>query len=739
MFLPGIEASELYASGSPFENHIWLPNSPFNQDVPSLDLTNSAAANNVYTKEKDVLGNAYGVYGVYDSFVNQMNNLATGANPLMNAWEPIAYDWRLDYNQLLTQGNDVNGNIYYRGTNATTSTPYIIQELKKLAASSRTGKVTIIAHSNGGLLAKALIQYLGTTTAQQLVDKVVMVATPQLGTPETIVTILHGADQALPFEVFPIVFNNADARYLSLSTPVSYNLLPSQQYQNNALQPLISIDPASLPDWVQKYGSVIVNSQKLRSFLTDTSRGASSYSDIATPAIASTSLFDSAAATHSQLDNWTPPQGIKLITIAGWGNPTTSSINYEKLPWYQCAFVTLTSGITTPSNCSATTRITYTPQSIVDGDGTVVDTSAEWANGTSSTRYWVDLNAINKVFGVSKPSFLSTKHADIFQVSQLRTLLVNLLANSSTSTLPQYISNSRPVYTGTDPRLYFFLHSPLTLGFVDSSGNYTGSTATTSIFNVPGVDYERIGEVQWLSVPKSLAGQVALHATGTGSFTLDVQNVNGNNILATTSFVGIPNATSTIATLAIDPSVSPTASSNLKVDFNGDGIIDTTLHSKDGGVVLPDFVPPEAIISVSTSTKDISVLGIDDVSSTTTVNKTATTTTITDQSGNATTLYFNKTYTNNLLTYARLTGINYGTATIALPTSFLYVWNTSKTLVSQTVVADNIFAIEALYNKVTNKTTIIVLKKNTPIQTTTVTGLAVIKLTTSKGAISYSW
>ncbi|HEV8666977.1 MAG TPA: hypothetical protein VN665_04010, partial [Candidatus Paceibacterota bacterium] len=178
---------------------------------------------------------------------------------------------------------------------------------------------------------------------------------------------------------------------------------------------------------------------------------------------------------------------------------------------------------------------------------------------------------------------------------------------------------------------------------------------------------------------------------------------------------------------------------NLKVDFNGDGIIDTTLHSKDGGVVLPDFVPPEAIISVSTSTKDISVLGIDDVSSTTTVNKTATTTTITDQSGNATTLYFNKTYTNNLLTYARLTGINYGTATIALPTSFLYVWNTSKTLVSQTVVADNIFAIEALYNKVTNKTTIIVLKKNTPIQTTTVTGLAVIKLTTSKGAISYSW
>jgi len=39
----------------------------------------------------------------------------------------------------------------------------------------------------------------------------------------------------------------------------------------------------------------------------------------------------------------------------------------------------------------------------------------------------------------------------------------------------------------------------------------------------------------------------------------------------------------------------------------------------------------------------------------------------------------------------------------------------------------------------THKTTTIVLKKNVPIQTTTITGLAVIKLTTSKGAINYSW
>jgi pimeloyl-ACP methyl ester carboxylesterase len=53
----------------------------------------------------------------------------------------------------------LDGKIYYRGTNAATSTPYIIQELRRLAATSKTGKVTIIAHSNGGLLAKALLTH----------------------------------------------------------------------------------------------------------------------------------------------------------------------------------------------------------------------------------------------------------------------------------------------------------------------------------------------------------------------------------------------------------------------------------------------------------------------------------------------------------------------------------------------------------------------------------------------------
>ena len=159
-------------------------------------------------------------------------------------------------------------------------------------------------------------------------------------------------------------------------------------------------------------------------------------------------------------------------------------------------------------------------------------------------------------------------------------------------------------------------------------------------------------------------------------------------------------------------------------------------------IVKIDKVAPEALITVSTSTKDFLITGIDNLSSTT-ITKTATSTTVTDQAGNTLTLNFQKTFTGNLLTLAKLTSIKYGTSTpISLPTQFVYIWNpltNPPTLLSQTVIVDNNYVIEAAYDKSKNKTTIIVKKKGTPIQTISVSGLCIIKLTSSKGTLNYSW
>jgi pimeloyl-ACP methyl ester carboxylesterase len=727
MFLPGIEGSHLYVDDILGQDQIWEPNRLLD-DLGNLDLSQNA---NVYTRHGDVVQNFYGHYPTYQTFFSQLNqDQQTG---VFNQWEPIAYDWRLDYQELLTSGAETSGGkIYYHGSNAATSSPFIIQELKRLASTSRTGKVTIIAHSNGGLLAKALLLQPGLS---QYVDKVIMIDVPQLGTPQAVAALLNGFDSGFPFPVSEF-FSDANARTLGKVTPVAYNLLPSQLYFQNNTIPVITFNQNlnNITNWKTKYSDPL-NLQKgvdsessLQTFMTDTTRAPLplSQNDLNTPTVVSPTLFANAAAAHPQLDNWQPPQGVKLITIAGWGVPTLVSIEYSQK--YNCSNSQNSTVCADVGN-----NITYTPTLIIEGDGTVVATSSMWTAGVAAEQYWVNLQQIDKT---SQTWFV---HANILEIPVLQTLLSTLITNGSTAFLPQNISKTKPMDDTSSPNTYFILHSPLTLGFTDNQGNYTGSTATTTLFNIPGVDYERFGEVQWLSVPRNLAGKVIMQGTGSGSFSLDIESVNGDTVLATTSFAGVPSATSTIATLVIDPSQSPTASSTLQVDLNGDGVVDTKLQAKQGSVVLPDLTPPEALFSADVISHDLAVTGVDDTSSTT-VQKSATTIVITDQAGNKTTLTFQKTYSNNLLTLAKLTSIQYGNATpIALPTFFAYVWDSKQILLSQTVVADNQFVIQATYDKTKNKTTIVVLQKNIPIKTQTAPGLAIIKLTTNKGAINYSW
>ncbi len=575
MFLPGIQSSRLYAPGQVLtENRIWEPNSPFGNDVPSLDMTNPSATDVVYTKDGDIIGSAYNLYGIYGSFINQMNSLK---GSVIEDWEPIAYDWRLDYDDLLDYGHQTaDGKIYYRGNNsATTSDPYIVQELKRLASTSRTDKVTIIAHSNGGLLARKM---LTRPELAQYVDRVIIVASPQLGTPQAIGGLLHGFGQALPEEKLPFFLSAANARFLGLAMPMAYNLLPSDSYFHYTQTPVIKFDPFTLHDWVEKYGGLITTQNQLRIFMTDIARTKPEHQDIDTPDVTDADLHLNAIGVHAELDSWIPSNDVELITIAGWGNPTVARIEYKRVPTFAC----LARG--PDGSCALSGRtdeITYSPKMVIDGDGTVIESSAQWTNGASSTRYWLDLMSLNSEMGSEY------SHANIFESPQMRSLLEDLIKKATSTPLPQYVNTSRPEHEGVAPRLYFTLHSPLTLGFSDEEGNYTGATSSNAVFEVPDVDYRRFGEVQWLSVPKNLAGKVVLQGTGSGSFALDVEEVNGNDILANTTFAAVPSSTSTIATFEIDPLRSPISEGALNVDFDGDGAVDTTLRSVEGETVLP--------------------------------------------------------------------------------------------------------------------------------------------------------
>jgi hypothetical protein len=193
-----------------------------------------------------------------------------------------------------------------------------------------------------------------------------------------------------------------------------------------------------------------------------------------------------------------------------------------------------------------------------------------------------------------------------------------------------------------------------------------------------------------------------MHGTGTGSFSLDVENVSGNQVMATASFQGVPSSTSTIATININPAVSATASSTLTVDYNGDGTIDSTLQAKQNTIVLADITPPEIKISFATSSNTLLFTGFDDLGTSTISSTTSypllkrnqrdrdddrnrkgiatTTVTATDSSGNTTVLIYTEQYPTptqrDTITFQSIT---YNGATTTIPSTTLsYKWRTDK-------------------------------------------------------------
>ncbi len=155
-----------------------------------------------------------------------------------------------------------------------------------------------------------------------------------------------------------------------------------------------------------------------------------------------------------------------------------------------------------------------------------------------------------------------------------------------------------------------------------------------------------------------------------------------------------------------------------------------------------DKTAPEASISVDPTTKDLKVVGIDSQSDADVSADAKGDFTLTDEAGHTTKLLFKRTYSGKLLTFAQLTGIQYdGVAPVSLPkATFVYVCKPRSAppqLLSQTIVVNGSFTIEAVFNPRTNKTTVIVVKKGSVPQKLTFAGQKIVKLKTKSGVLDY--
>ncbi|MFZ3031638.1 MAG: right-handed parallel beta-helix repeat-containing protein [Candidatus Moraniibacteriota bacterium] len=566
LFLPGLEASRLYEG----DKKLWEPYE--NADTEKLFLTSEGKSKAVVTA-KDIIDHAYApvVGNVYESFIKDMDKMAY-TDHFIKDWKSVAYDWRLSFDDVLADG-------------------LIENTLRNLAQDSHTGKVTIIAHSNGGLLAKALIKKL-ETAAPNLIDTLVLVAVPQSGTPQAIGALLHGYEQGLPVNWMPFTLSPYTARMLANNMPGAYPLLPSHAYfsgeSTGVRTPVITFEDGVLTQpWINTFGYKIKDDSELRDFLLSIEGKISADSEnIVTPSTINSSLLSYGTNVHQAIDDdQMIPESIVVYQIAGTGEETLASIRY----WTDSYCVLVTGD----HRCAGyAAKLAYTPDERVDGDGTVVTPSALSLSQylPNVKRFWVNLDKYNE------DVFVNRKHADILEVDSLRDFIKDAVILGASTVYSDYISDSEPDL-GSEKRLRYYLHSPLALSIKDAAGHIVSTTAS----DIPGAHYKRFGEVQYISVPASVHPTVVLDGEAEGSFTLEVKEVAGDTMLADTTFAAIPNTADTVVTMDF-PDGTLEHADPLIIDYDGNGEVDLSLEPKIGEVVtttLQDTVSPVTTLSAS--------------------------------------------------------------------------------------------------------------------------------------------
>lgn len=294
-----------------------------------------------------------------------------------------------------------------------------------------------------------------------------------------------------------------------------------------------------------------------------------------------------------------------------------------------------------------------------------------------------------------------------------------------------------------------------------------GNVVSIATSSIPGARYREFGEVKFLSIPANTPHHLVLDGYASGSFTLEIQEVENGEITDTTTFVAVPTSTTTTVTMDVIDGTIVNASP-LRVDSDSNGTTDFSLTPKVGKLVYPDFTPPEALITFSTSTQSLLISGIDDlgfpvlVTATTTVthddeneenandddSELQTNATLTDISGNMLvipSLKYSEKKHQTTLSFNTL--LYNGSTTRVATTTLKYQWEVNKkgvyTMFSSTVTIGATTTV-AKYNAKKNTTFITITQREGGEEKedddersprTTLSGMVIPSIITNKGSV----
>lgn len=561
LFLPGLQGSRLYEKVLGIENRRWELSPGMSQhDARALYLNpDGSSENDIYTKEGEAIarvGIPLAEFDVYRTFFDQLERLKTDG--AIADYHIFPYDWRMSPVDVVESGTP-----YEDGTR------FVSEALEELAQTSSTGKVTVVGHSNGGLVAKALMQRLEREGKAHLVDTVMFVSMPQLGTPQTIAPMLHGDFGALT-SFGGLYLSKPNARGLAEYMPDAYALLPSPAYFENVSDPVIDLSDA--PELAASSGmseGAVSMYADFERFITGAGgREKPLTTDIETPNTLSPSLLAKAKKLHEKLGAWMPPTDVKVVQIAGWGLDTAKSVAYVEKKETDCVLLVF--------SCQDVTKLTHRVEMAQDGDGTVMAVSQ--APTTGMTTYFINLPTANaelkKNWG----------HASITESAPFQNLFDLLVNASTTEQLPAYVGTILPETASAEKRLRLRVLSPVTLHAYDSQGRHTGPAENPNPDSdllykeeqIPNSYYVEFGEGKYLGLPADGSVRIEMEGLDTGIFTYEVSSVDGERT-ETVSYENIPVTASSTAVMIIENGVM--ADAVLEVDINGDGQTDAVAES----------------------------------------------------------------------------------------------------------------------------------------------------------------
>ncbi len=575
-FLPAFQASRLYRpdpDGPDNEDQLWTPT--HEQDVEQLfmfeDLDGNIKSEDQEIYTRDIINAAAG-FNIYKTFIKFMDDKMVGEG-LIKEWAPLPYDWRLSFDDILSSGKKTGENLSYLEA---TSSPFILQEIRRLVLSSDTGKVTIVTHSNGGLLAKYLLSELEDVENlnHDLYDKIdnfIMIAAPQMGTPKAMMGLLHGDEQNL---VGGILLDKTTAREFGENMPGAYNLLPSEKYFDIVSDPVISFssDCVNIPELADLASTSISTYADMLIFFNGYG-GEWEKSDVTdkdVPNVLNDTLLGLSETVHQKIDSWQPAGSLKITQLAGWGIKTIKGVEYDDCDTWGCS-----------------DTLEHLDRDMIQthvGDGTVVMLSALITENAG--KYYVNVRKYNKE-GIWNQRY-NRDHASLFEVNDIHHFIKNILigkSNPENGDNVENITSSEPELEEDDLTLDFILHSPVELHLYDEDGRHTGLIDNPDLDSdirlyekqIPNSYYIEFGEKKYAGADMGII-TVILKGEDLGIFTLDIKEMFGEDVLASTAFFNIPMSANTTATLKIKNSIDRVI---LYIDTDSDGVTDISITSSE--------------------------------------------------------------------------------------------------------------------------------------------------------------